>query len=103
MAKIKRESFDSFKDAQVDEKEAKSFLSQKAIGETDATTTKANNDHDNAVRHLSLVKKELEDRAEGVTPDSPDTGKQVKNPYTKTYKLDESIEDFNINSVRVTK
>ena len=62
--------------------------------------------YDDSVRnskHLKGVRDELDKRAKCVITPNPGTGKEVKNAYTKALKLDEDIEDFNIESVKTTK
>ena len=54
-------------------------------------------------KHLQGVKKVLDDRAKSVIMDNPGFGKDIKNIYTKSYKLDEDIEDFNIEDLSLKK
>lgn len=55
-------------------------------------------------KHLQGVKKALDDRAKGVITDNPGEGSKLpKNIYTQPIKLDEDIEDFNIEDFNLKK
>lgn len=69
------------------------------VGEMDLVTKDAyDNSIDNSA-HVEEVVTELNSKAEEITLDNPDTGKEIKTPYTKKLTLDESIEDFNIDKL----
>lgn len=44
--------------------------------------------------HVEEVTAELEKEAEGITPEDPDTGKEIENEFTAKLVLDEDISDF---------
>ena len=55
--------------------------------------------YDESIKNLDTVAEimsELEDRADGITPENPEAPMEVKTKYTSQLKLDESLEDFNL-------
>lgn len=93
--KMERAQFNNFKNVITDKRK-----SEETPVEIDTATVDALASHEEAEKHLSLVNKELSDRAKTVITDNPGTGKKVTNKFTKTLKLDESVEDFNLNTFR---
>lgn len=70
-----------------------------ASSHVDATTAVAYTEEKEINHRLSDIKKKMDSSAKAVMPEERkvETPK-VKNTYTKTYTLDESIKDFNIKS-----
>lgn len=49
-----------------------------------------------ATEHVDEVKDELDKKAEAVTTEAPNTGKEINNDFTAKLVLDESINDFSL-------
>ena len=52
------------------------------------------------VETVAEIKDDLEKMADGITPENPEAPLSVKNEYTAELKLDESLEEFNLNEAR---
>ena len=52
------------------------------------------------VEAVAAIKDDLEKAADGITPENPEAPAAVKNEYTAELKLDESLEEFDLNEAR---
>ena len=52
------------------------------------------------VETVAEIKDELEKAADGITPENPEAPLTTKNEYTAELKLDESLEEFDLNEAR---
>lgn len=67
-----------------------------AVVEVDPILASAYIENKDAEQHVEEILDELTDKAEEVVEDSPEASLPLENIYTKSLKLDESIEDFRL-------
>lgn len=68
----------------------------------DVTLANAYIEHQKNQDRVDEIQAELEKKADSIKIESPDTGKDIKNNYTKKLTLEEDFEDFSISSSTVT-
>ena len=92
MTKPMNESIDSLDRVVKGEVEANAHL--------DTTEAVAYDESNKADKRVEEIKNELDKKADGINGDAPESPKvKTNNTYTKTYKLDESVEDFAIGTM----
>ena len=68
----------------------------------DIVMTAAYDEDIKAEKHVEEIKDELEEKAEDVILEDPESPMPEVKPYTDKLKLDESFEDFSLNEARIS-